>query len=167
MDKEGICHPYGRELMQKQVKTAGLLLLGILIVLQFFQPEKNAGTSSVDDLVKVLSVPDSISAIMIVSCYDCHSNNTVYPWYSRISPVSWYLSNHIKKGLDKLNFSEFGTLEKSKQVGLLSDICEVIESGTMPLKSYLLVHRRSRLDLAEAEDLCSWADLEATAMLKK
>jgi len=167
LDREGIGHPYGGELMQKWVKTAGLLLSGILIILQFFQPEKNAGASSVDDLVQVLSVPDTISAIIIGSCYDCHSNQTEYPWYSRISPVSWYLAKHISKGRDKLNFSEFGTLEKSKQVGSLSDICEVVESGTMPLKSYLLIHRGARLDQAEGEALCSWADFEATRMLKK
>jgi len=153
--------------MKRRVIAAGLLLIGTFIILQFFQPQKNSGASTGDDLVQVLPVPDSIVDVLRNSCYDCHSNQTDYPWYSRVSPVSWYLSKHIREGKEELNFSEFGTLKKSSQVGVLSDICEVIESGSMPLKSYLLIHWNARLDPVEEEALCSWADREAMGMLKK
>lgn len=153
--------------MRRWLKIAGLLLIGVLIILQFFQPEKNAGASTDDDLIKVLSVPDSTALLLTSSCYDCHSNQTVYPWYSRISPVSWYLSKHIELGKEELNFNEYGALEKSKQVGMLSDICEVIESEAMPLKSYGLIHRDARLDKGQIEALCSWADREVMGLLKK
>lgn len=153
--------------MVKRFRFAGLLLIAVLIILQFFQPEKNSGPSTSDDLIQVLAVPESIANVLRSSCYDCHSNQTNYPWYNRISPVSWYLSKHISMGKDELNFSNFGALEKSKQVGILSDICELTESGSMPLKSYLLIHREARMDEATIEALCDWADKQAMGMLKK
>ncbi len=91
--------------MVKRFRFAGLLLIAVLIILQFFQPEKNSGPSTSDDLIQVLAVPESIANVLRSSCYDCHSNQTNYPWYNRISPVSWYLSKHISMGKEELNFS--------------------------------------------------------------
>ena len=153
--------------MRRYYIIAGIVL-ACFIVLQFFQPEKNqAGERSGGDLMAVLEVPDSISAFLLNACYDCHSNHTQYPWYSKISPVSWFLNAHIVKGKEELNFEEIGQLENRKQVGALSEICEVLEAGTMPLKSYILIHRDARLTREESEAICNWADEEALKLMKK
>lgn len=152
--------------MRRGYIIAGILVAG-LIAIQFFQPEKNHGESSTEaDLISFLEVPEDIASVLKTSCYDCHSNKTEYPWYSRIAPVSWYLDRHIREGKEELNFSEFGRMKKSKKVASLSDICEVVESGTMPLNSYLLIHRQARLGEPESEALCNWSEKASMAILK-
>ncbi len=87
--------------MQKPIRIAGLVLLAALVVLQLFQPERNLGPiNAKDNLVAITGMPDSLATIFKISCFDCHSNRTEYPWYSFISPISWYLENHIKQGKD-------------------------------------------------------------------
>ena len=154
--------------MRRPVKSAGILLIAVLIILQFLQPERNLESEGSDiDLMAVLSVPDQVAVLLKNSCYDCHSNRTAYPWYSRISPVSWYLASHIREGKAELNLSEFGNLEKSRKVGALGDICDVIDSGAMPLKSYLLIHRNARIGQPGMDALCSWSEAEAMKILRE
>ena len=153
--------------MGKPVRTALLLLIGIIIILQFFQPEKNLGEETESDMVSMLEAPESVAAVLKNSCYNCHSNQTAYPWYNRISPVSWFMNMHITSGREEVNFSEYGNLERSGQIGVLSDICDVVESGSMPLKSYLLIHGNARLDQAAKEHLCGWTDEKAMKLLRR
>jgi len=153
--------------MNKKFRIIGLGLITFLIVIQFFHPEKN--NSEVDaagDLIQVASPPDQIAILLKHACYDCHSNQTVYPWYGRVSPVSWFMQRHIRKGRDKMNLSEYGTGEKSEGIGLLVKICEVMDDGTMPLKSYQSLHKESRLTQEERSLICNWADNEAMRMIR-
>ena len=145
-----------------------MVLIGGLVLIQFFQPERNLGNENREkDLLTIASVPDSLAIIFKSSCYDCHSNRTAYPWYSYISPVSWYLEKHVRNGKDALNFSNFGNLGKKQRISALSNICDVLESGSMPLKSYLLIHQSSRLVESEREALCNWAEMEALIIMKE
>jgi hypothetical protein len=154
--------------MNKWWKIGGLIIAGMLIILQFFQPERNTGPGNEQqDMLHVLQVPDTLANLIRVSCYDCHSNDTRYPWYSRVSPVSWYLDNHIRKGKEALNFSEFGGLEKTGKVAVLSEVCEEVESGSMPLKSYRIMHWGSGLGMEEMEALCDWSESAARSLLRK
>lgn len=154
--------------MKKGIRIAGLLLIVTLIVLQFFRPEKNQGDIRQDnDLLLVASVPDTLAEILLNACYDCHSNHTEYPWYSRISPVSWYLYKHIQDGKEELNLSEYGVLDKAEKIGALSDIYDALEAGTMPLKSYLLIHQDARISQEEIDALLDWADQESLSLMKK
>lgn len=138
-----------------------------LIVAQFFRPEMNLDQSPQEnDITGFLEVPDQVSKLLKNSCYNCHSNNTQYPWYNKISPVSWYLDKHIKDGKDALNFNEFGLLSQRKMIGSLSSVCEVIESGTMPLASYTFIHRKAGLDKAGASILCDWAETGAEQLMR-
>jgi len=87
--------------MKKIIKNLFLLLLVALVVIQFIHPPKNntdEANSMTSDISKVYVVPDSVTQILKTSCYDCHSNNTVYPWYSKIQPVAWWLNDHIEEG---------------------------------------------------------------------
>jgi len=153
--------------MKSPLKIAGILLVGALIVAQFFQPEKNLNVDPQEhDIMGFLELPDQVVSLLKNSCFDCHSNNTQYPWYNKISPLSWYLDKHVKEGKDALNFNEFGLLNQRKMIGALSSICEVIESGSMPLASYTFIHRSAGLDEEEASLLCDWAETGAEQLMK-
>lgn len=153
--------------MQKAVKIAGLILVVALIIAQFIQPDKNLQEQASEyDLLNTLEMPDQVAGLLKNSCYDCHSNHTRYPWYSKISPLSWYLHKHIEAGKEALNFSEFGLLEKRKMISGLSGICELIESGSMPLVSYTIIHRDARLDEDGQSIICEWSEAEAGKLLK-
>lgn len=153
--------------MKKGLKIAGGLLFVVLLVIQFFRPEKNQGNLVQEsDLLNVISVPDTLAAMLLTSCYDCHSNRTEYPWYSRISPVSWYLDKHIREGKEDLNLSEYGLLEKAEKIGVLSDMYDALEAGTMPLQSYTFLHRDARIDQEEKKALMDWADRESLRLMR-
>ncbi|MEN8227462.1 MAG: heme-binding domain-containing protein [Bacteroidota bacterium] len=154
--------------MRKPNKMVGILLIGGIILIQFFQPERNLGTVETENaLVTVTRAPDNLAAILKNSCYDCHSNRTVYPWYSYISPLSWFLEKHIQEGKEALNMSEFGTLEKNQKIGVLADICDVIESGSMPLQSYLIIHKSALVQENDKEAICSWSESEALKIMRE
>ena len=153
--------------MRRPLKIAGLILAWALIVAQFFQPEKNLNAGPQEhDIMGFLVVPDQVASLLKNSCYDCHSNNTPYPWYNKISPVSWYLDKHVKDGKKALNFNEFGLLNQRKMIGTLSTVCEVIESGSMPLVSYTFIHRSANLDEDEVNVLCDWAEAGAEHLMR-
>jgi hypothetical protein len=167
MDKSGIGKTDGRQLMRKILVTAGFLLLALLVILQFFRPERNEDLRQTgNDLGRNLEVPADVSVVLQHSCYDCHSNDTRYPWYSWVSPVSWLLERHISHGKAELNFSEFGNLDRSAKITALSNLCEVLEEGSMPLKSYLLIHRDARLTAEETAAICKWSEAEAMKLIR-
>ena len=154
--------------MSKGVKIAGLLVIVGFVVMQFFQPEKNQGGGDQDnDVLLVSSIPDSVATILKKACFDCHSNQTEYTWYSNISPVSWYLDKHIRDGKADLNLSNFGSLKKAEKIGALSDIFDVMEAGTMPLQSYMLIHRKARLSPEEIDAICNWTERESLSIMKE
>jgi len=92
-------------------------------------------------------------------CYDCHSNNTVYPWYNKIQPISYLMENHIKEGKKELNFSNFGTYSKRKQKSKLKAIYNQIKDNEMPLWSYTLIHRNAKLFNKDKALIKKWATL--------
>ena len=154
--------------MKRSIKISLAVLIAGLIVIQFFQPQRNKGEAFTEkDLVIQTGAPRQVAILLTTSCYDCHSNHTNYPWYNRFAPVSWFLGNHINRGKDALNLSNWGTLQKQERIGILADICDEIESGSMPLKSYLLVHRGAKPDDTDIEMVCNWTELEALRILKE
>ena len=154
--------------MKRGIKWAGLGLAEGLVLIQFFQPEKNMiPVDPAQDLLMVAEVPKHLAELIKNSCYDCHSNQTVYPWYSRISPVSWYLRKHITKGKEDLNASEYGSLDKADKIELLVDLCEVVEAGTMPLISFTLIHKEAKLSQEDIEALCIWSEEEALKVMRE
>jgi len=152
--------------MRKPLKVAGLVLIGLFVILQFFQPDRNLGPlDSENDLVAASMIPDSLANILKKSCYGCHSNHTDYPWYSYISPVSWFLEKHIRDGKEELNLSDYKSLDKSEKIGVMTDIYDVVEAGSMPLSGYVLIHRDALLTEEEIEAICYWSDMEALRIM--
>jgi hypothetical protein len=137
------------------------LLFGFVILFiaaQAIQPSKNSGnSSSLKDITRTVTVPEDVLTILKRSCYDCHSNHTSYLWFDRISPVSWWVANHIKEGKIELNFTEFGNYSAKKQLNKLKEIKETVENGEMPLKSYLVMHQDARLMNTQQIKLVDWA----------
>ena len=131
----------------KLLKRIGLALLVGLAGLQFIPTRSNRTkeVTSSPDFIKINKVPDDIGRILLTSCYNCHSNNTNYPWYSRVQPVGWFLGNHISKGKAELNFSEFGSYSVRKQISKLKLMVTQIEKNEMPIASYTFIHREARL----------------------
>lgn len=146
------------------------ILLGLLIVLvgiQFIQPDKdNQSMDMTNDISKVVTVPDSVHALLKTACYDCHSNFTNYPWYSNIQPVGWWLKDHIDEGKQSLNFSEFALLKprpggrysttQALQDHKLEEVAEVVEEGEMPLQSYTIIHGEAKLNEAQKKMITDW-----------
>jgi len=92
------------------------------------------------------------------SCADCHSNNTVYPWYANVQPVAWWLADHVNEGKGELNFDEFLTYSPKKAHHKLEEVIDMIKEGEMPLGSYTWIHRNAILSPAQKEALTTWAD---------
>jgi len=142
--------------MSKTIK----ILLGIglvLIAIQFIQPARNISSQILaTDISKTVKVSDSVQAVLKKACYDCHSNNTNYPWYSNIQPVGWFLANHVSEGKKRLNFSEFGSYPQRRQQSKLNDIANEVQDGGMPLSSYTLIHKEARLTENEKSLVIKW-----------
>lgn len=140
-----------------RTKKILLAILIVLIVIQFVQPVRNtSGQVLQTDIVKVFNVPQSTQAVFEKACYDCHSNNTRYPWYANVQPMGWLLARHVKEGKAELNFSEFGSYSSRRQANKLRAIENSVKDGTMPLSSYLLLHKDARLTETDKTEIISW-----------
>lgn len=140
------------------LKKISLALLIVLLAIQFIQPARNTnGQVMAADITKHFSVPASVESVLKTSCYDCHSNNTRYPWYANIQPMGWLLANHVKDGKAELNFNEFGHYSKRRQLSKLKAIAGSIKDGTMPLSSYTLLHQGAKLSKESKALIIQWA----------
>jgi len=137
------------------------IILGLIIAIQLIRPDKNSTNQSTDnDILQDGNVSLEVKEILNNSCIDCHSNNTNYPWYNQIAPVSWIIANHVNEGKEHLNFSEWLGYNENQKVHLLEDIEEVLEENKMPLKSYLLMHNEGEITHQERQYLLEWIALE-------
>jgi hypothetical protein len=145
--------------MKKVLKKILLVLLFIFIGIQFIRPARNTQEGiSQNDISKKFAVPADVEQVLQVTCNDCHSNNTRYPWYMNVQPVAWWLDDHIREGKQELNFSEFSIYSIRKQFFKLKKIKEEVEEGDMPLSSYTWIHKDAVLDSSKKKLLTNWAD---------
>jgi hypothetical protein len=105
-----------------------------------------------------LMLPKEVAPILSESCFDCHSNRTVWPWYSYVAPLSWMVSHHAAEGREEVNFSTWGEMDAEKQTDALEEIWEEIAEGEMPLKAYLFVHRDASLSDDEVASIRVWLE---------
>lgn len=104
-----------------------------------------------------VDAPRDVQAILERSCYDCHSNRTRWPWYSRVAPVSWLVARDVRLGRRELNFSEWPAFDFEEQDDLMAHIAKQVERGRMPLPIYLTMHPGARLSAADRRTLVAWA----------
>lgn len=138
-----------------------LVVIGfVFIAIQFIQPAHNkSGQIMITDISKTVRISDSVQEILKNACYDCHSNNTNYPWYSNIQPMGWIMANHITQGKEELNFSEFGSYSPRKQISKLNGIANSIKDDIMPLSSYKLMHKKAQLSTKAKTLIINWVQL--------
>ncbi len=138
-------------------KFIWLALLGLLFVIQLIRPDRSTPTiDPAQDIAQVLQPSDSVQTMLKNACYDCHSYETKYPWYSQVAPVSWWLDNHIKEGREHLNFSTFGALSAADRTEVMEDAAEAVQEGEMPLSSYTWAHPAARLSAEQKTQLADW-----------
>jgi hypothetical protein len=104
-----------------------------------------------------LQAPAEIEAVLRKACYDCHSHETRWPWYSYVAPVSWWVVRHVERGRGDLNFSQWPVLNAQDEAWHFHDIEQQLAERKMPLRSYTILHRNARLDDAERELLMLWS----------
>lgn len=131
-----------------------------LVAIQLIRPAKTAmaGADRADDVVALYAPPENVKRTLEGACYDCHSNETRYPWYAQIQPVRWWMDRHVREGRKQLNFSEFGRLPTARAQSKLEDCIDEIGDGRMPLRSYTIVHPDARLSEKQIEEFSGWAE---------
>lgn len=134
----------------KITKIIALILLIGFVGIQFVPTDLNQNdTVPKTDFLLVNNTQENISAILQESCYDCHSNNTKYPWYNKVQPAAWFLENHIKDGKEELNFNEWDTYSNRRKNSKLKSIISQVKDDEMPLASYTLIHKDAKLSKSE------------------
>ena len=145
--------------MNNKAKYSLLVIVGLLFVSQLFRPERISTDKKIDsDISNHLTVSSHVGELLEKSCYDCHSMNTVWPWYSNFAPVSWMIAYDVKKGRERVDFSGWTDYNTMNQIGKLSMIQEAVKSGEMPLKHYTMMHKESKLTPENIEEICKWAE---------
>jgi Haem-binding domain len=143
--------------MKLILKRIFQLLLLAFIVIQFIRPSKNKSEGiSANDITTKYALPQDVMAVLKTSCYDCHSNNTNYPWYANIQPIAWWLDDHIKEGKKELNFSEFAAYRIGRQYRKLEEVNEEVKENKMPLESYTKIHKDAILNEQQKLLLANW-----------
>jgi len=136
------------------------ILLGLVILflgMQLFRIDMdNPVVNYEQDFISMMNPPSEVESILRTSCYDCHSNETNYPWYSNVAPVSWWVEHHIEEGREELNFSEWGTYDAERKDHKLEECAEEVEEGEMPLQPYTITHGNAKLSEEQRELMEEW-----------
>ena len=141
-------------------------ILALLVIIQFFRPEKNLSDESLFDVHQGYYIPANINLILQKACNDCHTNKTRYPWYSDIQPAAWWMANHVKEGKGHLNLSEFTKRKIAYQNHKLEEFIDEVKEKEMPLPSYtwLGLHADANLSDAERTAIMDWAQKQMDSL---
>ncbi|MBE0643761.1 MAG: heme-binding domain-containing protein [Bacteroidetes bacterium] len=138
--------------MKRALRLVLSALFAVFVIIQFFQ------TDHANPPVRAeISAPPAVKAVFRRACYDCHSNETVWRWYSYVNPMGWLVGGHVADGRRRLNFSEWETLDAQKKYHMKQEIIEQVEEGEMPLQSYLLLHSDAKLSAEDRGAITRWA----------
>ncbi len=131
-----------------------VIVVAVVLAMQFIPVERNVSTVPAGQSFELTQkVPANVATSLKVSCYDCHSNNTRYPWYSELQPGAYFMAQHIKEGKEELNFDEFNDYSKRRKKAKIKSIISQIEKDEMPLKSYRMMHGNARLSADKKKEL--------------
>lgn len=145
--------------MKRLLKPLLAVIVLLLISIQFIPRDHNdTGNTPIHDISGVYKVPVNVGLILKRSCYDCHSDQTYYPWYARLQPVRLMMDKHVRDGKAELNFNAFGTYTARRQRSKIRAIGESLNEGSMPLSSYTLVHHNAILSKADKALLMNWVE---------
>lgn len=152
-------------LITRVLKWAVIVGVVLAFAIQIARPTRtNPPVDEAHTIFAHTQMSPEVTAIINRSCGDCHSDKTVWPWYSNVAPVSWFVANHVNNGRKIMNLSEWGDLDHERQDRRLRQICDEIQDGAMPLSSYTPMHPASKLSPADVKAICDWTDAERERM---
>lgn len=150
---------------RRRLTIAAVVLAGLFVGLQFVGPAcTNPGTVEAMRLEALSPVPAPVATTLQRACYDCHSNETKWPWYSRIAPPAWLVIHDVDEGRGALNFSRWGEYNAFDCADILEDVCKKVKKGDMPLPPYLMMHSEARLSPLDVDALCAWTREESARL---
>lgn len=132
------------------LKNISIFFIFLFLLIQSFRIDKT--TQPVDlakDFIVVTSANAEVANTLKIACYDCHSNQPKFPWYTNVAPFSWWVKHHINEGSHHLNFSEWGTYSEKRKNHKLEECIEMVEEGEMPLGTYTWMHKEAKLTDAQ------------------
>ena len=139
--------------MHRKIVIAAVALIVVFLVIQLVPVDRTNPPVTAD-----FDGPPEVARVLRASCYDCHSNESSWPWYSHVAPASWLVAHDVEEAREHLNFSDWGSLDHSRRVRLAEEIWEEVEEGEMPMKIYLLAHSEARLDDRSMTLLREWSE---------
>ena len=149
-------------MLRKILKITVIVLVIGFMAVQFVRPDfSNPPVTDAETLTASTSVPPNVQQILRRSCFDCHSHETQYPWYSKVTPFNWFLAGHIRDGRREVNMSIWNTYSPEKKIRKLDEICEQVENAEMPLPSYLWIHWDAKLSKEDGAAICEWTKAES------
>lgn len=139
------------------LKKIGIGLVIILALMQFKQIDKiNPEYNEAEDFITITQPSEEIATLIKAACYDCHSHQAKYPWYSNVAPISWMVEHHIEEGREHLNFSKWGSYDTKKANHKLEECIEEIEEGEMPMKPYVVMHSEAKMSKEQKKALMAF-----------
>ena len=152
----------------RRLRVFILIVIIVLAGIQFIPVKQNVSKEvPSSDFIHLYNPNEEVSDIMKTSCYNCHSNNTIYPWYSKVQPVGLYLERHIDKGKENLNFSEFGTYSARRQKNKLTSMIDQIKEDRMPLPAYTFIHQDAKLSVEDKKEVTGFLESLKDSILFK
>ncbi|MDX6613836.1 MAG: hypothetical protein QOD75_3022 [Blastocatellia bacterium] len=147
--------------VRKILKWVLIVLVALFLIAQIKRPARtNPPIDQAQTIEAHTQMTPEVSSILARSCNDCHSNQTTWPWYTNVAPVSWFIVDHVDEGRQHLNFSDWGLGEPRRQRKKLEEICEEVKDGAMPLSSYTPLHPHAKLTAEDIKTLCDWTEAE-------
>lgn len=145
--------------MKKTGARVALIIVALLLLIQLIQPERANPPVTNDTLGEHLPLSPRVAGLLRSACFDCHSNETRWPWYSYVAPVSWLVSRDVSTGRENLNFSSWGSYDRRKQISRLGAVADEVGEGAMPLPIYVTMHAEANLAEQDRDSLVAWAEL--------
>jgi len=151
----------------KILKLTLLIILLVLVAIQFIPADKpEVSLTNENDLIYNNQLPENVAALLKESCYDCHSNETIYPWYSYVAPVSWLVVRDIELGREELNFSQWESQSKIDKAKNLDKIIDEVIDENMPMPIYTIMHSNAKLSKENRQVLAEWAESYAESLFE-
>ena len=147
--------------MRKLLKWTAIVLVVLFLGIQLMRPARtNPAVDESQTIEARTQMTPQVKAIFERSCNDCHSNKTVWPWYTNVAPISWWIAGHINEARQNMNLSEWAKLDRDHQDRKLRQICDEVTDGGMPLPSYVPMHPKAKLSEQDKKTLCDWTEAE-------
>ena len=141
----------------KFLKKVLFVLFTVFVIAQFFRPDKNQGDiATLEPFLNETNPPQDVHLILKTACFDCHSDYTYYPWYNSITPLNYWLADHVDNGKGELNFSNWAEYSLKRKDHKLEEVMDLVKKKVMPLESYTWTHKDAILSDEQIENFMAW-----------